>query len=93
MKIADILHTKGRTVHSVLPRLSVGEVVKRLDDLGVGALLVCDANGAITGIVSERDVVRALATSLLALPATEAMTRWVRTPAPRTRRWCTRCRR
>ncbi len=85
MKIADILHAKGRTVHSVLPWLTVAEVVKRLDDLGVGAVLVCDEKGAITGIVSERDIVRALATHgtrLLTMRVTEVMTRKVRTCAP-----------
>jgi CBS domain-containing protein len=85
MKIADILHTKSRIVHSVLPWLTVGEVVKRLDDLGVGALLVCDEKDAIKGIVSERDVVRALATHgtrLLTMRVTEVMTRNVRTCTP-----------
>lgn len=85
MKIADILHTKSRAVHSVLPWVTVGEVVKRLDDMGVGALLVCDETDTIKGIVSERDVVRALATHgtrLLTMPVTEVMTRNVRTCTP-----------
>lgn len=85
MKIADILHTKSRVVHSVLPWFTVGEVVKRLDELGVGAVLVCDEKGAIKGIVSERDVVRALATHgtrLLTMKVTEVMTRNVRTCTP-----------
>lgn len=85
MKIADILHTKSRVVHAVLPWVTVGEVVKRLDELGVGAVLVCDEKGAITGIVSERDVVRALATHgtrLLTMRVTEVMTRRVRTCTP-----------
>ena len=85
MKIADILRTKSRVVHSVLPWLTVGEVVKRLDDVGVGALLVCDEKDAIKGIVSERDIVRALATHgtrLLTMRVTEVMTRNVRTCTP-----------
>jgi CBS domain-containing protein len=63
MKIADILDTKGRTVHSVLPWLTVAEVVERLGRLSIGAVLVCDENGAMQGIVSERDIVRRLAES------------------------------
>jgi CBS domain-containing protein len=85
MKIADILRTKSRVVHSVVPWLTVGEVVKRLDDVGVGALLVCDEKDAIKGIVSERDIVRALATHgtrLLTMRVTEVMTRNVRTCTP-----------
>jgi CBS domain-containing protein len=82
MKIADILDSKGRTVHSVLPWRTVAEVVEELDDAGVGALLVRDANGAIRGIVSERDVVKALrkhGASVLDLEVTEVMTPQVRT--------------
>jgi CBS domain-containing protein len=85
VKIADILDAKGRTVHSVLPWLTVGEVVERLGRLGVGAVLVGDPDDPVRGIVSERDVVRALArhgTALLAMPVTEIMTRRVRTCAP-----------
>jgi CBS domain-containing protein len=85
MKIADILDTKGRTVHSVLPWLTVAEVVDRLGRLGVGAVLVCDENGAIRGIVSERDIVRALrkhGAALLTMPVSEVMTRYVETCEP-----------
>jgi CBS domain-containing protein len=85
MKIADILDTKGRTVHSVLPWLTVAEVVDRLGRLGIGAVLVCDENGAIRGIVSERDIVRALRKhggALLTMPVSEVMTRYVETGQP-----------
>ncbi|GAA1306616.1 CBS domain-containing protein [Pseudonocardia xinjiangensis] len=85
MKISDILATKGRTVHSVLPWLTVGEVAERLGRLGVGAVLVCDENHAIRGIVSERDIVRALGrdgAALLTKQVSEVMTRHVSTCAP-----------
>ena len=85
MKISDILAAKGRTVHSVLPWLTVGEVVERLGRLGIGAVLVCDENHAIRGIVSERDIVRALGrdgAALLTKQVSEVMTRHVRTCAP-----------
>ena len=85
MKIADILDTKGRTVHSVLPWLTVAEVVERLGRLGVGAVLVCDENHAIRGIVSERDIVRALrkhGAALLGMPVSDVMTRYVQTCDP-----------
>jgi CBS domain-containing protein len=84
MKIADILETKGRTVHSVLPWLTVAEVVERLGKLGVGAVLVCESE-TIKGIVSERDIVRALrkhGAALLTIPVSEVMTRYVETCDP-----------
>ena len=65
-------------MHSALPWLTVGEVVEQLGQLGVGAVLVRDENGVIRGIVSERDVVRALGRhgdELLPMPVTEIMTR------------------
>ncbi len=85
MKIADILDTKGRTVHSVLPWLTVAEVVDRLGRLSIGAVLVCDENGAMQGIVSERDIVRSLrkhGASLLGMPVSDVMTRYVETCEP-----------
>lgn len=85
MKIAAILDAKGRTVHSVLPWLTVAQVVERLGQFGVGAVLVCDGNQAIRGIVSERDIVRALGrhgAALLDMEVTEIMTRQVRTCGP-----------
>jgi len=85
MKIADILDTKGSTVHSVLPWLTVAEVVDRLGRLGIGAVLVLDENSAIAGIVSERDIVRALrkhGAELLDLPVSEVMTHYVQTTHP-----------
>jgi len=85
MKIADILDTKGRNVHSVRSWKLVNDVINELNRTGVGALLVLDDHGAIAGIVSERDIVRALGrygTSTLGLPVTQVMTRQVRTCPP-----------
>lgn len=85
MRIADILQTKGRQVHTALPWTTVAQAVDRLDNAGVGALLVCDGDGRIRGIVSERDIVRGLGrhgTNLLNMQLEEVMTRNVRTCAP-----------
>ena len=82
MKIADILETKGRTVHSVRLWKTVADVVTELGRAHVGALIVLDAHDTIAGIVSERDVVLALGRygiSTLTLEVTEVMTRQVRT--------------
>lgn len=85
MKIADILAVKGSTVHSVRPWTTVAGVVDRLAAEGVGALLVRDVDGALRGIVSERDVVLALrvhGSALLAMDVSTVMTRQVRTCGP-----------
>jgi CBS domain-containing protein len=85
MKIAAILDTKGHTVHSVLPWHTVAEVVDRLGRLGIGAVLVCDENKQMQGIVSERDIVRCLrryGAALLTMPVSEVMTRYVETCEP-----------
>ena len=84
MKIADILHTKGHTVHSVFEWQTVSEVVEHLWSTKTGALLVLDRQQNIRGIVSERDIVRALRQhrdGLMPLPVSEIMTRNVRTCA------------
>ena len=60
MRIADILGDKGVEVHTALPWITVAEAAKRLTDAEVGALVVCDGERRIRGIVSERDIVLAL---------------------------------
>jgi CBS domain-containing protein len=61
MRIADILGEKGIEVHTALPWITVLDATRRLADAEVGALVVCDADRRIRGIISERDIVRALA--------------------------------
>ncbi|WP_300009294.1 CBS domain-containing protein [Pseudonocardia sp.] len=85
MRIADILTYKGRTVHTVFPYSDVEAAVHALHGAGVGALLVCDDDGKICGIVSERDIVRALVTrgsQLLRTSVADIMTRNVATCGP-----------
>jgi CBS domain-containing protein len=85
VRIADILETKGRTVYSIRLWKTVAEVVTELGRARVGALLVLDAHDTIAGIVSERDIVRALGrhgAATLSLEVTEVMTRQVRTCTP-----------
>ena len=82
MRIADILDTKGRTVHSIRLWKTVADVVSELGRSRVGALLVLDAHDTIAGIVSERDIVLALGrhgSATLTMEVTEVMTRQGRT--------------
>jgi CBS domain-containing protein len=60
MLVADILREKGGEVFSVLPTVTVADACKQLEAWRVGALVVCEAN-RVVGVISERDVVRAIA--------------------------------
>ncbi|WP_340683302.1 CBS domain-containing protein [Amycolatopsis coloradensis] len=60
MRISDLLRKKGTAVATVSPETNVTELLERLAEHNVGALVVVDADGGIVGIVSERDVVRRL---------------------------------
>ncbi len=61
MNVQHILRDKGREVASVQPHHSLRDVVARLAEKRVGALLVMDSTRAPLGIVSERDIMRVLA--------------------------------
>ncbi len=61
MRIRDVLAAKADpTVQTVAPDLSVRELLTRLAEHNVGALVVSGDGAAVDGIVSERDVVRHL---------------------------------
>lgn len=60
MLVSQILRTKGDTVFTIAPDETVSAVAKLLNSRKVGALVVLEAE-QVVGIVSERDVVRAVA--------------------------------
>ncbi len=61
MTVGLVLSKKGRDVFAVPPDTKMRDVVKILAEKHIGALLITGQEGAMEGIVSERDVVRALA--------------------------------
>ena len=61
MNVQTIIGTKGVDVATIKQRATLADVAAQLRDRGVGALVVSDDGEHIDGIVSERDVVRALA--------------------------------
>jgi len=63
MTIATILAVKGATVATVTPDLSVTDALQVFQKQRIGAVVVTDGAGAPVGVLSERDVVRALATT------------------------------
>lgn len=76
MHVSQILTGKGHDVFAIAPDATVAELVQTLAERRVGALLIRGADGAIAGIVSERDIVRALGAreSVLHDPVASIMT-------------------
>lgn len=60
MLVSQILRDKGDAVFSIVPDLTLARTCAELDSRKVGALIVCDGD-RVVGVVSERDVVRAVA--------------------------------
>lgn len=77
MTVKLILERKGYDVFSTTPETTLGDAVTMLTKHKIGAIVVCDQNNAIKGILSERDVVRAIAADgadALWKPISETMT-------------------
>ena len=62
MTVARILSEKGNTVATVPPHRTLDEAIHMLAEKRIGALVVSDSEKQVIGILSERDVMRALAT-------------------------------
>jgi len=83
--VRHVLENKGAVVATVPTAATLTDVARLLAQHGVGALVVSDDGETIAGIVSERDLARAVAVSgadALELPVTDAMTAEVRTCLP-----------
>jgi CBS domain-containing protein len=82
MYVREILSVKGRNVVTIEPATTLAAAAKILAENRIGALVVTGAGGRIVGILSERDIVQALAAhgaKALDAPASEVMTRKVAT--------------
>ena len=80
MSAHGILIRKGATVFTIEPTDSLANAAKSLTNHGIGALVVTDAEGHTVGIISERDIVRALGekeSAAFETPVAEIMTRKV----------------
>lgn len=77
MNIASLLASKGVNVVTIGPRDSIRSALSLLAQHNIGALVVVEPQGALVGIVSERDIVRALARTeaILVEPIAAIMTR------------------
>jgi CBS domain-containing protein len=85
--VAAILKQKGYQVTTVAPTATVPELTAVLAERRIGAVLVIDTAEQMLGIVSERDIVRALAVNgarTLDMTAGQLMTRAVIVARPDT---------
>ncbi|GAA0571133.1 CBS domain-containing protein [Paractinoplanes ferrugineus] len=85
MRISDILRVKGDQVVTVRPSADVTALLAVLADHQIGAVIVSADGVHVDGIVSERDIVRALADrgpGILTEPVTGIHTTHVRSVAP-----------
>jgi CBS domain-containing protein len=90
MTVKAILACKGNAVITIEPTVPLCEAVKILDEHRIGAAVITDSDQHIVGILSERDIVRALARNVRLVGACrlcdesveQVMTREVATCAP-----------
>lgn len=61
MNVGGILNEKGRNVETASPEATLEDVAGVLGSKKIGALIILNSNGKIAGILSERDIVRAIA--------------------------------
>jgi CBS domain-containing protein len=82
MNVQAILAAKGGEVVTIEPTADLAAATQLLSANRIGAVLIRGAGGHIAGILSERDIVRALSqhgSAALALPVGQVMTREVMT--------------
>lgn len=87
MPVASVLKEKGNDVVTVRSTATIQEIAGIITSRRIGAVVVQDDPGSLAGIVSERDVCKAVANkgiSALSLTAADVMTRDVVTATPST---------
>ncbi|MFC3703382.1 CBS domain-containing protein [Devosia honganensis] len=60
MHVETILQTKGVAVHTLPETGTLADAVALLNAHNIGAVVIRSADGRVTGILSERDIVRQL---------------------------------
>jgi CBS domain-containing protein len=80
MNVDHILQAKGRSVTTIEPACTLCDAARLLSERRIGAVVVSDAFRPVLGILSERDIVRALAArgaEALQEPVSRSMTQKV----------------
>jgi CBS domain-containing protein len=82
MNVKAILAAKGGDIFSIEPTADLSAAAKLLSEHRIGAVVIRGAGGRLAGILSERDIVRAVSdhgADALAVPVGQVMTRNVTT--------------
>ena len=85
MTVASILKEKGAEVVTAPAGMTLAEIARLLNERRIGTVVITGPDETIEGIVSERDIVSAVArsgTKVLNRPVSEVMTRAVRSCGP-----------
>lgn len=85
MKVAEILESKGHEVVTIDRVATVARIAERLRLAGIGAVVVSSDGNHVDGLVTEREIVNAIARhgpEAIGMRAADVMTRGVRTCAP-----------
>jgi CBS domain-containing protein len=85
MSVGEVIRTKGDEVITAVPEVSVVDVARHMSDRRVGLVVVCSEGGRVLGVISERDIVRAVAINkdhISDLVVEELYTRDVKTCLP-----------
>jgi CBS domain-containing protein len=61
MQVSAILAEKGHEVATANPETTMMAVIEDLSEKNIGAIIVTNERQSVVGIISERDIVRALA--------------------------------
>ncbi|MBK9078526.1 MAG: CBS domain-containing protein [Hyphomicrobium sp.] len=82
MNIGQILKTKARGVTTAQPTDTVQAIAALLSQRRIGAVVIVGEGGRVAGIMSERDIIRMIAShgaEALAMPTSAVMTHDVKT--------------
>ena len=82
MTVSTILADKGRKIVTIEPGANLADAARLLAEKRIGAVLILGADRRLVGIISERDIVQALAArgaAALHEPVSRTMTRKVET--------------
>ena len=77
MHVSEILKNKGSDVVTMGPNDTVLEIARLLSTKHIGAIVIRDVRSAVIGIISERDIIHAIAVhgeQALAMTARDVMT-------------------
>lgn len=77
MHIGHILNLKGRNVITLSPQATISEAAELLAEQNVGITVIAGDDGAIQGVISERDIARGIVrfgAELLGMSVKDVMT-------------------